>query len=119
MLMEQTSRNLAQSTQRITGALDQNEHTLSEVRDRYQRKDILERAKKYQFENDEEDDEMEVEIDRNLDKIQQISGRLKKLALATSDEIDAQQSRIQNIEENTDELDIKIHLNTTRLAGIR
>lgn len=119
MLMEQTSRNLAQSTQRITGALDQNEHTLSEVRDRYQRRDILERAKKYQFENDEEDDEMEVEIDRNLDKIQQISGRLKKLALATSDEIDAQQSRIRNIEENTDELDIKIHLNTTRLAGIR
>lgn len=62
---------------------------------------------------------MEVEIDRNLDKIQQISGRLKKLALATGEELDSQQRRIRDIEENTDEMDIKIHMNTTRLADIR
>ena len=59
------------------------------------------------------------ESDRNLDKIGQISGRLKKLAIATGKEIDSQQERIQNIEENADYLDIKIHVNTTKLSNIR
>lgn len=118
LMQEQTSRQLSNSTQRIEGAMRGNSET-GAVRERYQRQQILERAKKYQFENDEEDDMMEVEIDRNLDQIQQISGRLKKLAIATGDELDSQQKRVNNIEDSTDDLDIKIHLNTTRLSGIR
>lgn len=118
MRAEHMSQELHQSTQRIEGALGGGNET-SAVREKYQREKVLAAAKKYQFENDEEDDEMEVEIDRNLDKIQQISGRLKKLALATGEELDSQQRRIRDIEENTDEMDIKTHMNTTRLADIR
>lgn len=119
MMQEQTNNQLQQSTQRIEGALMGNGNDSETVRQRYQNKAILEKAKRYQFENDQEDDEMEVEIDRNLDKIGQISSRLKRLAVATGSEIDAQQDRIKNIEEDTDNMDIKIHLNTTRLTQIR
>lgn len=118
LMQEHTSQQLSNSTQRIEGAMRGNSET-GAVRERYQRQQILDRAKKYQFENDEEDDMMEVEIDRNLDQIQQISGRLKKLAVATGEELNSQQKRVNNIEDSTDDLDIKIHLNTTRLSGIR
>lgn len=118
LMQEHTSQQLSNSTQRIEGALRGNDQ-INTVREKYQRQQILDRSKKYQFENDEEDDMMEVEIDRNLDQIQQVSGRLKKLAIATGDELDSQQSRVRKIEDSTDDLDIKIHLNTTRLSGIR
>ncbi|AJR87535.1 BDH_1b_G0020290.mRNA.1.CDS.1 [Saccharomyces cerevisiae] len=118
LMREQTSQQLSQSTQRIEGAMNAN-NNISEVRERYQRKNVLEKAKRYQFENDEEDDEMELEIDRNLDQIQQVSNRLKKMALTTGKELDSQQKRLNNIEESTDDLDINLHMNTNRLAGIR
>ncbi|CCK70119.1 Sec9p KNAG_0D03730 [Huiozyma naganishii CBS 8797] len=119
MMMEGTNRDLYQSTQRIESAMNGNAHSSSGIRERYQREQALERAKKYQFENDEEDDEMELEIDRNISQIQQVSGRLKNLALAVGGEVDAQQNRLDNIENNTDDMDIKIHMNTRRLADIR
>lgn len=118
-MMNNTSQELNASQNRIENAMDDNGRNISDVRDRYERKDILGRAQKYQFENDEEDDEMEVEIDRNLDKIQQVSGRLKKLALAAGNELESQQDRIGRIEDNTDDLDIKIHVNTTKLSTIK
>lgn len=118
-MMENTNQDLLQSTNRIENAMEENGRNISDVRDRYERKDILNRAQKYQFENDEDDDEMEVEIDRNLSKIQQVSGRLKKLAIAAGDELDSQQDRIKRIEDNTDDLDIKIHVNTTKLSTIK
>lgn len=118
LMQEHTSQQLSNSTRRIEGALRGNDE-INTVREKYQQQQILTRAKKYQFENDEEDDMMEVEIDRNLDQIQQVSGRLKKLAIATGEELDSQQRRVKNIEDSTDDLDIKIHLNTTRLSGIR
>ncbi|KAH3901755.1 Sec9p SCDLUD_001531 [Saccharomycodes ludwigii] len=118
---QQLNNGLYNSSRRIEGAFDENVHSINNasVRERYQRQEALNRSKKYQFENDEEDDEMELEIDRNLDKIGQISGRLRKLALATGQEVDGQQERIKKIEEDTDNLDINIHLNTTRLTNIR
>lgn len=121
LMFEETNRQLYSSTQRIEGALtgDTSLNHGSEIRERYQRQNILEKSKRYQFENDEEDDEMEMEIDRNLEKIHQISGRLKKLAISTGEELESQQKRIGRIEEDTDNLDIKIHMNTQRLAGIR
>ncbi|AET37641.1 Sec9p Ecym_1413 [Eremothecium cymbalariae DBVPG len=115
-LQEEINSKLQQSTQRIENAMQSSE---SGVRERYQRAQALERAKKFQFENDEADDEMEVEIDRNLDRITQVSGRLKKLAIATGQEISSQKDRIKKIEENADDLDIRIHLNTTRMTNIR
>ncbi|SCU89279.1 LAFA_0E17040g1_1 [Lachancea sp. 'fantastica'] len=120
LIQKQTNGRLMQSTNRIESAMNasgQDPH--DSVKQRYQNQAILERSKRYQFENDAEDDEMELEIDKNLDKVGQISGRLKRLAIASGDEIDAQQNRIANIEEDTDNMDIKIHLNTTRLTQIR
>ncbi|KAM3159882.1 Protein transport protein SEC9 [Lachancea thermotolerans] len=119
LMQKQTNGRLHQSTNRIEGALNGASQDHDTIRQRYQNQAILEKAKRYQFENDEEDDEMELEIDKNLDKVGQISGRLKRLAIAAGDEIDAQQNRVQNIEEDTDNMDIKIHLNTTRLTQIR
>ncbi|CDO93481.1 unnamed protein product [Kluyveromyces dobzhanskii CBS 2104] len=115
---EDITSTLHQSTKRIENAMTSGNGP-SEVRDRYHNQQILEKSKRYQFENDEEDDEMEMEIDKNLDKIGQVSGRLKKLALTTGKEIDSQQNRIKRIEESTDDLDIRIHVNTTKLTNIR
>ena len=66
-----------------------------------------------------QNDEMEVEIDRNLSQIQQVSGRLKKLAISAGEEIDAQQQRLDRVENNTDDLDIKINMNTNKLSYIK
>lgn len=118
MLQEERLQHVQSSTKRVEDAMNPGSEPLS-TGDRYKREEILKRAKKYQFEADEEDDMMEVEIDRNLDQIGQISGRLKKLALATGDEIDAQRKRLGKMEDNTDEMDIRLHMNTQRMAGIR
>ncbi|SCV02593.1 LAME_0H03136g1_1 [Lachancea meyersii CBS 8951] len=120
LIQKQTNGRLLQSTNRIESAINStSQEPHDSVKQRYQNQAILEKSKRYQFENDEEDDEMELEIDKNLDKIGQISGRLKRLAVASGEEIDAQQNRVANIEEDTDNLDIRIHLNTTRLTQIR
>lgn len=119
LMQKETTGRLHKSTNRIEGALNGSANEIDSVKERYQNQAILEKAKRYQFENDEEDDELELELDKNLDKVGQISGRLKRLAIAAGDEIDAQQGRVKNIEEDTDNMDIKIHLNTTRLTQIR
>lgn len=119
MMMEYTHKDIEQSTRRIENAMNTNVYSDSGVREKYQRQKVLDGAKKYQFENDEEDDEMEVEIDRNLSQIQQVSGRLKKLAISAGEEIDAQQQRLDRVENSTDDLDIKINMNTTKLSYIK
>lgn len=119
MMREYTHNDIEQSTRRIENAMNSNMTSDSGVREKYQRQKVLDAAKKYQFENDEEDDEMEVEIDRNLSQIQQVSGRLKKLALSAGEEIDAQQQRLDRVENSTDDLDIKINMNTTKLSYIK
>ncbi|KAG0657478.1 Meiosis-specific subunit of the t-SNARE complex [Monosporozyma unispora] len=120
MMMEYTNKDIEQSTRRIENAMNTNMHgDGGGVREKYQRQKVLDAAKKYQFENDEEDDEMEVEIDRNLSQIQQVSGRLKKLAISAGEEIDAQQQRLDRVENNTDDLDIKINMNTNKLSYIK
>jgi hypothetical protein len=57
---------------------------------------LAERSK-YQFEADEEDEEMEREIDGNLDQLAAITGRLKGLAMATGEEVDRQNRQIDKI----------------------
>lgn len=117
-LQEETLSGVTDSSRRIEDAMNMRGEPVT-MRERYKRDEVLKRAKKYRFEADEEDDMMELEIDRNLDQIQQISGRLKRLALATGDELDAQQKRLVKIEDNADDMDIRLHLNTQRMAGIR
>ncbi|CDH08408.1 related to Protein transport protein SEC9 [Zygosaccharomyces bailii ISA1307] len=117
-LQEEKLGGVQASNKRLESAMNMKGEPLT-IRDRYKRDEVLQRVKKYCFEADEEDDMMELEIDRNLDQIQQISGRLKRLALAAGDELDAQQKRLGDIEDNTDDMDIRLHLNTQRMAGIR
>jgi hypothetical protein len=57
---------------------------------------LAERSK-YQFEADEEDEEMEREIDGNLDQLATITGRLKGLAMSTGEEVDRQNKQIDKI----------------------
>lgn len=52
---------------------------------------------KYQFEADEEDDEMEREIDSNLTQLGDVAGRLKALAIATGQETDRQNAKISQL----------------------
>lgn len=59
---------------------------------------LAERAK-YQFEADSEDDAMEDEIDRNIDELSGAAKRLNLLARATGEEVESQNTLIQNIAE--------------------
>ena len=57
---------------------------------------LAERAK-YQFEADEEDDDMENEIDSNLDALSGAASRLNGLARATGKEVDEQNRHLERI----------------------
>ncbi|KAL6931174.1 related to Protein transport protein SEC9 [Hanseniaspora guilliermondii] len=89
------------------------------LKESYSKAEILNKNKKYMFEGDSEDEDLEVEIDRNLNEIGKISGRLKKIALSQSEEVEKQQSRLNQIENDTDDLDIKLYWNTKRMANIK
>lgn len=57
---------------------------------------LAERSK-YQFEGDDSDDEKEKEIENNLDALGAVTGRLRGLAMATSQEVDRQNVQIDKI----------------------
>lgn len=59
---------------------------------------LAERSK-YQFEADEEDDQMEDEIDRNIDELSGAAKRLNLLARATGEEVEQQNKLINRIAE--------------------
>lgn len=90
----------------------------SELAQKYKQRNTLERSK-YQFEADSEDEDIENEIDDNLDGISAAVGRLNKLAVTTNDEVNRQNERLDVIADSTDNLDINVHLNTSRLANIK
>ncbi|KAI9873796.1 MAG: Protein transport protein S9 plasma membrane t-SNARE, partial [Watsoniomyces obsoletus] len=75
---------------------------------------LAERAK-YQFEADEEDDQMEDEIDRNLDQLSGAAKRLNLLARATGEEVEAQNKLIGRIAEKSDRFDDRLHWETEKL----
>lgn len=52
---------------------------------------------KYQFEADEEDDDMEREIDDNLTQLGNVAGRLHQLAIATGKETDRQNEHVSRL----------------------
>jgi len=119
LTQEQQRRELSNSTNRIKSSLNDKEQPSESIGGRYKREKHLKEAKQYQFENDSEDDEMEAEIGDNLDEVSKIAGRLKKLAMNQGDEIERQNYRLRNVDEDMTDLDINVHLNTTRLSGTR
>ncbi|KAL7276475.1 Protein transport protein S9 plasma membrane t-SNARE [Rhizina undulata] len=78
---------------------------------------LAERSK-YQFEGDESDDEKEKEIHQNLDQLYSITGRLKNLAMATSQEVDRQNEKISDIMAKSDKVDIGIAITHNKLKKI-
>ncbi|CCO29254.1 Protein transport protein sec9 [Rhizoctonia solani AG-1 IB] len=74
---------------------------------------------RYQFEATASDDELEDELDDNLDEIHDVAKRLKALAVASGQELDAQNSRLNKITNKTDQLDTKIVRATDRLKRIK
>ncbi|KAI5793146.1 plasma membrane snare protein-like protein [Geopyxis carbonaria] len=78
---------------------------------------LAERSK-YQFEGDEEDDEMENEIDANLDQLGGVAGRLKALAIATGQETDRQNAKIDQIMKKSDDVDDRITVTHNRIKKI-
>lgn len=78
-----------------------------------------EQRKRFQFEATESDNELEDELDDNLDEIHDVSKRLKALAMATGQEIDQQNVRLDSISQKTTSLDTKVMRNTERVSRLR
>ncbi|KAH7335145.1 hypothetical protein B0J17DRAFT_576166 [Rhizoctonia solani] len=74
---------------------------------------------RYQFEATASDDELEDELDDNLDEIHDVAKRLKALAVASGQELDVQNARLNKITNKTDQLDTKIVRATDRLKRIK
>ncbi|ANB13533.1 Sec9p [Sugiyamaella lignohabitans] len=107
------------SQQRIIKGL--NGDNMSETAQKYRNQKFASSAErqKYQFEGDSEDEDLENEIDSNLDGLSSAASRLNKLALATNEEITRQNERLDRIADQTDMLDVNVHLNTSRLQNIK
>ncbi|KAK6458319.1 protein transport protein SEC9 plasma membrane t-SNARE [Scheffersomyces xylosifermentans] len=106
------------SEQRLKSGITNNA-TSSELHQKYQGEKNLDAARRYQFENDSEDDEMEKELASNLDQIGLYAKKLSSSAKTMGQEVDSQNSRLRKIEEDADRLDINVHMNSTRLSNIR
>lgn len=73
--------------------------------------------KGYQFEQTASDDELEDELDDNLDEISDIAKNLKKMGTAMGRELDAQNQRLENIDEKTKVLDQGVFRQTERVCA--
>jgi len=78
-----------------------------------------EQKKRYQFEANASDDELEDELDDNLDEISDMTKRLKALGSAMNAELDSQNKHIDNIEQKAVGLDGRLFRNTERLKQIK
>ncbi|CUM53864.1 Protein transport protein SEC9 [Debaryomyces fabryi] len=117
-LRDTNRKEMYASEQRIKQGINQNA-TNSDIHQKYRNERDLEAAKRYQFENDSEDDEMEKELASNLDQIGLYSKKLQSSALTMGKEVDSQNQRLGKIEEDADRLDINVHMNSARLNNIR
>lgn len=117
--MSDTARlEMYQLEQRLKQGITNNATSL-DVHQKYKTDRDLSAAKRYQFENDSEDDEMEKEMASNLDQIGAFAKKLKGTANTMGMEVEKQNSRLRKIEEDADRLDIDVMMNTQRLANIR
>ncbi|CCE80183.1 Piso0_003285 [Millerozyma farinosa CBS 7064] len=116
-LRETNRHEMYESEQRIKQGLTNNA-TSSDIYQKYQGERSLDAARRYQFENDSEDDEMEKEIANNLDQIGLYAKKLKGSANTIGKEVDSQNTRLRTIEDDADRLDIDVHMNSTRLNNI-
>ncbi|CDK29450.1 unnamed protein product [Kuraishia capsulata CBS 1993] len=90
----------------------------SPIYQKYERERVLNEAKKYQFEADEEDDELEVGIAKNTDEALKIASDLKNMSLTMGQEIDRQNKIIANIGDRADRIDTNLSYDVQRLKRI-
>ncbi|KOG97361.1 Spo20p [Saccharomyces eubayanus] len=83
-----------------------------------ERQYILKNAQKYQFEPDEEDNRMEIELYENFEQIKAASGNLKEMAQAFGREFEAQNSRMFDIENNVQQVDGALQAKRFRLDRV-
>lgn len=117
-LRDTNRQGIYESEQRIKQGLTSNA-TNSEIHAKYKAEKDIKAAERYQFEADSEDDEMEKELASNLEQIGLYSKKLKNSATVMGQEVDSQNARLRKIEDDADNLDINVHLNSTRLSNIR
>ncbi|KAJ3844837.1 protein transporter SEC9 [Lentinula raphanica] len=78
-----------------------------------------EQRKRFQFEATASDDELEDELDDNLDEISDMTKRLKALGMTMNQELQSQNTYIDNIEQKAVNLDSRLFRNTERLKKIK
>ncbi|ODQ76306.1 hypothetical protein LIPSTDRAFT_42524, partial [Lipomyces starkeyi NRRL Y-11557] len=96
--------------------------TATEMRYREQmarQKADLAQASRFQFEPDDEDFEVERDIDATLDDVSAAANRLNSMAKSINTELESQNHRVGKLNQKTQEVEIGVHLNTSRLARIR
>ncbi|KAK9456817.1 hypothetical protein V1511DRAFT_456243 [Dipodascopsis uninucleata] len=117
-----------ESQQRVSAAMGNlpgdRRRQLTEIERKYQEqmqreKARLAHASQYQFEADEEDFELERDIDGTLDDIHAAATRLNSMAKSLHTELGSQNDRIDKLNNKTQEVEIDVHLNTSRLARIK
>lgn len=73
----------------------------------------------YNFEEDEDGENIEREIDGNLDSISSALGRLKNMSLAMSEEITTQNDKLDRINDNATKVQTKVQAGKDRLKTIK
>lgn len=117
-MRESHRQDMYASEQRIKQGITNNA-TNSDTHQKYRGEKDLAAAQRYQFENDSEDDEVEKELAGNLDQIGIFAKKLKGTATTMGKEVESQNTRLKQIEDDADRLDINVHMNNTRLSNIR
>ncbi|TQS39432.1 hypothetical protein Golomagni_00043 [Golovinomyces magnicellulatus] len=105
------------SKQRMEGNMKEFDNSNTEFRP--QPKVNMAERSKYQFEADSDDEEMENQIDKNLDALGNVAGRLNALARATGKEVEEQNKHIERIMVKSDRVDDQINMNRSRLDRIK
>ncbi|KAK9474918.1 uncharacterized protein V1510DRAFT_411002 [Dipodascopsis tothii] len=117
-----------ESQQRVAGALGnvpgERRRLLTETERKYReqmekQKQSLSSVSSMQFEPDEEDFQIEADIDGTLNDISAATTRLQSMALAINKEVRTHNDRVGRLNERTRDVEVDVHLNTTRLATIR
>jgi len=124
---EETRRQVFESRQRIGDTFRQAEmeDRSRQTSQRYgsqaanQAVSKLQGRSRYQFEADEEDDQVEDEINQNLDEISALSKNLNLLARAAGEEVRTQNQKLDSLNYKTDRVDSKIVQNGIYLNRIK
>ncbi|KAK7205830.1 hypothetical protein BZA70DRAFT_277158 [Myxozyma melibiosi] len=122
---EETRRLQYESQQNIARAMGnapgERRRQLTETELKYRQQMLDNKAKlaeksRYMFEPDDDDFEDERNVNERLDHIANASARLNSMAKAISSEVEDQNNRIAKLSKKTEDTEVGVYLNTTRLA---